>query len=128
MDIMPSRGLIIHQFKKHGTCSGYSPADYFKASRLIYLRVKIPQRYKAPKEEQFRTPSDLVGDFRQANPKLQPNMMKVVCRRGGGNQLREVRICFDKRGRFRQCSPGRRGRQHQCQRREMYIPPARVPR
>jgi ribonuclease T2 len=125
MDIMPSRGLIIHQYKKHGTCSGYSPADYFKASRLIFERVQIPEIYRAPKDALLRTPQELVADFTAANPKLEPAMVRIVCRRGGGNQLREVRICFDKRGRFRACSAGRGGGQHLCQRKKMYIPPAR---
>ena len=28
LDIMPSRRLIIHQWRKHGTCSGLDPDDY----------------------------------------------------------------------------------------------------
>ncbi len=125
MDIMPSRGLIIHQYKKHGTCSGYSPADYFKASRLLFERISIPERYRTPKDAQLRTPKELIADFLAANPKLSADMMRIVCRRGGGNQLREVRICLDKRGRFRACGRARGGRQHLCQQRKMYIPPAR---
>ncbi len=125
MDIMPSRGLIIHQYKKHGTCSGYSPADYFKASRLIYQRVRIPDRYRAPNEVQLRTPDELVADFVAANAKLRAPMIRLVCRRGNTNQLREVRICFDKRGRYRACAPGRGGRQHLCRAKKIYIPPVR---
>ena len=126
LDIMPSRGLIIHQYKKHGTCSGYTPADYFKASRLLYQRIAIPKRYRQPKAAQFATPRQLTDDFLAANPKLRPSMLTVVCRRGRGNQLREVRICFDKKGRFRQC--GADSARHRCKREKMYIPPARLAR
>ena len=122
MDIMPSRGLIIHQYKKHGTCSGYTPADYFKASRLLYKRVRIPKRYDSPNKAQFATPNGLIQDFVAANPKLRSSMISVVCKRGNANQLREIRICFDKKGRFRSCSGNSRNR---CRRAKMYIPPAR---
>ena len=126
MAIMPSRGLIIHQYKKHGTCSGYTPADYFKASRLLYQCVAIPQRYRQPKAAQFVTPQELTREFLTANPDLRPGMLNVVCRRGRGNQLREVRICFDRKGRFRQC--GGDAARHRCKRDKMYIPPVRVTR
>ncbi|MGI9388151.1 MAG: ribonuclease T2 family protein, partial [Methyloligellaceae bacterium] len=39
-DIMPSRGLIIHEYKKHGTCSGLAPNDYFSFSRSLYNKVR----------------------------------------------------------------------------------------
>ena len=126
MDVMPSRGLIIHQYRKHGTCSGYGPADYFKASRLLYQRIAIPPRYRNPKAAQFVTPGELVRDFTAVNPKLQPAMISVICKRGNKNQLREVRVCFDKKGLFRACSG--RATRHQCARKKMYVPPIRLGR
>jgi len=42
LDIMPSGGLVIHEFKLHGTCSGLEPADYYKLSRQLFTRVRIP--------------------------------------------------------------------------------------
>ena len=125
-DIMPSRGLIIHQYKKHGTCSGYTPASYFKASRLLYERIRIPDRFVSPQKAQFVRPRELINEFVRVNPKLRPDMVRVVCRRGPGNRLREVRFCFDKKGRFRACSPG--ASRHLCQREKMFVPPVRLSR
>ena len=125
-DIMPSRGLIIHQYKKHGTCSGYTPKSYFKAARLLYERVRIPDRFVSPQKAQFVRPRELINEFVRVNPKLRPDMVRVVCRRGPGNRLREVRICFDKKGRFRACSRG--ASRHLCQREKMFVPPVRLSR
>ena len=125
-DIMPNRGLIVHQYKKHGTCSGYTPESYFKASRLLFERIKIPQRFVSPQKAQFVRPRELINEFVRVNPKLRPDMVRVVCRRGPGNRLREVRFCFDKKGRFRACSAG--ASRHLCQRDKMFVPPARPTR
>ncbi|HUS96604.1 MAG TPA: ribonuclease T [Hyphomicrobiaceae bacterium] len=122
MDIMPSRGLIIHQYKKHGTCSGLRPDDYFRVSRALFKRIKIPARYQNPTQALFSTPDGLAHELVQANPGLKPDMLKIVCKRGSGNSLKEIRICLTRKGEFRACS-GRGG--HQCAPAKMYIPPAR---
>lgn len=126
MDIMPSRGLIIHQYKKHGTCSGYTASDYFKASRILYNKVKIPKRYVKPTRAFFLRPEDLVRDFKEVNPDIRSDMVQVICKRGNKNQLREVRVCFTKKGKFRACSG--RAQRHRCARKNMYIPPVRLSR
>jgi ribonuclease T2 len=122
MDVMPSRGLIIHQYKKHGTCSGLGPSDFFRVSRALFTRIKIPSRYDAPQRAQFQTPDGLVEEFVKANPELSPGMIRVVCGRGNANQLREIRICLTRKGEYRECSG--RGR-HQCRPQKMFIPPVR---
>ena len=35
-DIMPSRSLVIHEYRAHGTCSGLNPERYFAVSRQLY--------------------------------------------------------------------------------------------
>ncbi len=126
MDIMPSRGLIIHQYRKHGTCSGYDAVNYFKASRILFNKVKIPKRYNKPTKAFLLRPEDLVRDFQEVNPAIGAGMMQVICKRGNKNQLREIRVCFDKKGKFRRCSG--RSTRHQCARKNMYVPPVRVSR
>jgi ribonuclease I len=43
LDIMPSRGLIIHEYRKHGTCSGLDVQGYFTLSRQLFKAIRIPQ-------------------------------------------------------------------------------------
>lgn len=125
-DIMPSRGLIIHQYRKHGVCSGLDADGYFAESRKLFDKVKIPPRFQAPEQNQMVDTSSLVDDFVKANPGLKPDMMAVVCG-GPGNRLREVRICFGRDGAFRACGSNEDQRKL-CSAPRVFVPPVRESR
>ncbi len=122
-DIMPSKGLIIHEYRKHGTCSGLSPEAYYQAARQFYGRVKLPERFRNPSEPQFLDPGQVVRDFVVVNPGLKPDMMAVACR-GPGSRFREVRICFTKGGEFRSCGSNEE-QGDLCRSSRMHVPPVR---
>jgi ribonuclease T2 len=121
-DVMPSRGLVIHEYRVHGTCSGLLPAPYFALARRFLNRIRIPERYKNPFERQFVSPRELMGDFLRANPDLRPDMLAITCG-GPGNRLREVRICMTKDGRPRRC--GEASARRPCRASRMHLPPVR---
>lgn len=123
-NIMPSRGLIIHEYRQHGTCSGLRPAAYFALSRQLYRRINIPERYQNPFEIQFVSPQEVLRDFLRANPALKPDMIVVSCSRRG-NRLREVRICMTRDGRPRTCSASATPRQGCRRASKMHVPPVR---
>jgi len=120
---MPSRPLVIHEWKKHGTCSGLDQQAYFALARQLYSKVQIPARYHEPEQPISAAPADLVADFAAANPGLEPTMMAVSCgnRRDRG-RLQELRICFDRDGAFIACGPNEA---RQCRARELVLPPVR---
>ncbi|MCH9765690.1 MAG: ribonuclease T2 [Alphaproteobacteria bacterium] len=126
MDIMPSKGLIIHEYRKHGTCSGLSPYEYFSLSRKLYDQIQIPAPYRTPIKEQFVSPQQLIAEFTAANAHLKPNMMAVSCR-GSGNRLREVRFCFSRDGKLRRCGHNENQRKL-CSASRMFVPPVRYSR
>jgi ribonuclease T2 len=125
LDIMPSKRLIFHEYRKHGTCSGLGVDGYFKLARQLYEKVKIPLRFVRLTDDRLMvSPGELVTDFIAANPDLKPDMMSVQCG-GAGNRLKEVRICFTKDGAFRPC--GRNEDQRRlCSADRMYVPPVRL--
>ena len=45
LDIMPSKKLVFHEYRKHGTCSGLGVDGYFDLARQLYDKVKIPPRF-----------------------------------------------------------------------------------
>lgn len=121
MDIMPSKGLIIHEYKKHGTCSGMSPEGYFKLSRILYNKIKIPPRYQLPQKPMMLSPKEIEDDFLIANPELKPEMISIVC---GKRRLKEVRICFSRKGQLTQCGENER-QTKLCSLPKVYLPPVR---
>ncbi len=123
MDVMPSRRLAIHEYRKHGTCSGLDPAGYFDLSRQLFKQIRVPERYVGPAEQQSVAPEQLVEDFVKANPGLAPDMMAVSCG-GPGNRLKEIRICFTRAGKLRSCGSNENQRR-MCSARQMYLPPVR---
>ena len=125
LDIMPSKRLLFHEYRTHGTCSGLGVDGYFDLARQLYTKVRIPSRFASPVDERMTiAPDELISEFMAANPQLKPDMIAVVCG-GAGNRLREVRICFDRGGAFRAC--GRNENQARlCSADRMYVPPVRM--
>lgn len=99
-DLMPSAGLIRHQWKKHGTCSGLSQEDYFATLRAAREKVVIPEAFKGLDAYRTVAPADAENAFLQSNPSLQSTGIAVTC---DNRYLREVRICLTKELRFRPC-------------------------
>jgi ribonuclease T2 len=91
LDIMPSKGMVIHEYKTHGTCSGLSPSAYFDMARKAYERVTIPTVFVVPTTQRFESPEAIEREFMAANDWLETDMIAVTCRRGN---LFDVRICF----------------------------------
>ena len=101
LDIMPSRGLVIHQYKKHGTCSGLDPERYFQAARKAFERIRIPARYLSPQKPIMLSPREVENDFLKTNQVLKPEMISIAC--GRKKWLRDVRVCFTKELELRPC-------------------------
>jgi ribonuclease T2 len=123
LDIMPSPKLVIHEYRKHGTCSGLEPNAYYDLSRRLFSKVKIPQRFVRPNADFFVSPDELRQEFLAANPSLKPDSVAVACGRPGG-RLREVRICFSREGEPRSCGHNEEPRRL-CSQGRMHVPPVR---
>lgn len=100
LDIMPSAGLIRYEWRKHGTCSGLSQADYFAVLRAAREKIVIPPRLRAPSGDVQISPPELENAFVVANPGLSRDAIAVTCDR---RYMREVRICLQKNLDFRAC-------------------------
>lgn len=86
-----SAGLLAHQWRKHGTCTGLSPEGYFEAMAEAARVVRIPESLEAVSRDLDVDPRVLEKAFLDANPDLTRDAVTVKCR---DNRLSEVRICL----------------------------------
>ncbi len=123
LDIMPSQRLVIHQYRKHGTCSGLSPDDYFKVSRQLFAKVRVPPRYERPNQAFSVSPTEVIRDFLSVNPTMKAENLAVDCG-GSGNRLREIRVCYSREGAFKPCGRNEDARRL-CSSNRISVPPVR---
>jgi ribonuclease T2 len=118
--VFPSEQLARYEWRKHGTCSGSSPSDYFRDTKAARDKIVIPSEFAKPEKESRWSPVDIERAFVAANPGLRADMLAISCRR---SVLDEVRICLTKDLRsFRSCEEVDRGG---CRTREITVPPVR---
>ncbi|SON57036.1 ribonuclease I [Hartmannibacter diazotrophicus] len=100
LPIMPSVGLIRHEWRTHGSCSGLSPSAYFQLIQKAFAKVRIPPSLTNLSRHVVVAPQALENAFRAANPTMQSTGISIACRR---RKLQEVRICMTKHLDFRPC-------------------------
>ncbi len=118
-NIMPSAGLIRHQWKKHGTCSGLSRQDYFATLRAARDRIRIPADYGKTGAYKTVDPAALERAFLAANDGSDAAGIVVTC---DERFVSEVRICMTRELDFRTCPELERSA---CRLPEAVMPPAR---
>jgi ribonuclease T2 len=99
-DIMPSMGLIGHQWRKHGSCSGLTQKQYFDKTREAYDRIKIPADLSTGDQSKRLSADAIESAFVDANPGMTKSGIAISCE---GPRLEEVRICLSKTLSFRDC-------------------------
>lgn len=119
LPIMPAKGLIYHQWKKHGTCSGMQPRAYFRTVRDAYEAVTIPEPLRRLPKTIVVRPGVIEDAFLEANPDLDADEIVISCTR---KRLREVRLCMDKDLNFRRCG---RDVHRECRDKSIRMPPVR---
>jgi len=92
-DIMGTSGLPWHQWKKHGTCTDLSAADYYALSRRAYATVERPAIFRKL-DRTVKLPASVVEDaFLKDNPTLKRDNITITCRQG---HIQEARICLSR--------------------------------
>lgn len=118
LDLIPSMGLIGHQWRKHGTCSGLSQEDYFAVTRAAWNRLALTPELSAPRRETNLAVSAIEDGLVAKNPGMTKDAVAITCE---GNRLEEIRICFDKSLNFRACAAVDR---QACRKDSVSLPPA----
>ncbi|MEP3052834.1 ribonuclease T2 [Ascidiaceihabitans sp.] len=92
-DTMGTGGLAWHQWKKHGTCTGLSAAQYYALSREAYATVTRPEVFRKLTKD-VKLPASVVEDaFLKANPTLERDGVTITCKQA---HIQEARICLSR--------------------------------
>jgi ribonuclease T2 len=92
-DIYPDPGLLQHEWKTHGTCSGLSPDAFFQLARKAFHSVAIPSTLATLNKQISLPPAKILGLFTDANPAIPSASLAMTC---GSNYLTAVEVCVDK--------------------------------
>lgn len=98
--LVPDRGLVFHQWKKHGSCSGMTPEAYFATLERARRSIVVPSAYLKHAATRRIQRTELESAFVAANPGLRAEAITLECSR---QFLREVHICLDHALRPRAC-------------------------
>lgn len=119
LDIMPGYGLIGHQWRKHGVCSGLDQRSYFDLARKAREKIVIPPVLRKLDRKVAVDPLALEAAFSKFNPGLDPEEMGISCQ---DNRFLEIRLCLTRSLEFRDCpSVDLKG----CKRGRLIMPPIR---
>lgn len=104
---MPSKPLVIHEWRQHGVCSGLSAAEYFATAERAYRSIRIPPRYQLLSRPLSSSVVQIEDDFLAENPQFSANMLSSQC---SGRHFRELRICLTRSLQPRRCGQDLRDR------------------
>ncbi|QNI36090.1 ribonuclease T2 family protein [Edaphobacter albus] len=114
-DIYPDAGLLQHEWKTHGTCSGLAPDTYFATARTAFHSVAIPPTLAQLDHQISLPPDQILSLVTQTNPSLTRQNLALSC---GNNYLTAVEVCLDKSLHPIACGPIR-----SCRANTVRIPP-----
>jgi ribonuclease T2 len=100
LEYFPSRGMIQHEWQKHGTCSGLSSQEYFAKVEQAFKSVQPPDEFKNLAGDKSVPPQDLDQSFAAANH-APADAFRISCH---AQQLVAVEVCMSKDLRIQSCA------------------------
>lgn len=95
-EVIPKQ-IINHEWKMHGTCSGFNRGDYFREVVRLHTALKMPSL-----ERGSYTVAAIKKAVADVNPGLTSKNIQISCRENGGftkanaKTLDEIRVCYAK--------------------------------
>jgi ribonuclease T2 len=118
-DIYPDSGLLQHEWRTHGTCSGLAPDAFFTAARTAFQSIAIPPALTQLTRQISLPPAQILGMVVTANPAITSSSLALSC---GNNYLTALEVCLDKQLHPTACGPIR-----SCRANTVRIPPPQRP-
>jgi ribonuclease T2 len=100
LEYYPSRGLIQHEWEKHGTCSGLSAQDYFAKVEQAFKSVQPSDQFKDLSSDRSLAPKDVDQSFAESNH-APADAFRISCH---ARELVGVEVCMSKDLKIQSCS------------------------
>lgn len=104
----PSARLVARQWAKHGSCTGWPPATYFKVTNILYDSLRFPDFDRLSREDDL-TAGRIRERFVTANPGFFTQAVGVKLNER--SWLQELRLCYGRDFRPIRCDARRFGAQ-----------------
>jgi ribonuclease T2 len=91
--VFPTEDLMVHEWQTHGTCSGLSALEYFKAAQTSHESIKVPSALEPGTTRRVLSAQQVSRLVRDANPTVTARSLVVECAR---RELTEVRLCLSR--------------------------------
>jgi ribonuclease T2 len=101
-DIYPDPGLLVHEWRTHGTCSGLSSDAFFALASNAFHSVAIPPALSRVDHHISMPPSQILDLFTAANPSIPRSSLALTC---GNNYLTAIEVCLNKSAQATACGP-----------------------
>jgi len=92
-DLCLDAGLLQHEWKTHGTCSGLSADAFFLQARAALHQVTIPAKLAQLDAQTSMRPEEILALFTASNPGIGRESLALSC---GNNYLTAIEVCLDK--------------------------------
>jgi ribonuclease T2 len=101
LEYYPSRGLVQHEWRQHGVCSGVPASEYFDQVEQALNSVKIPDQYRNLQRSDHLKVRDVEQSFAEANH-APPEAFHISCHAG---EMVTVEACLTKDLHYQACTP-----------------------
>lgn len=101
--LMPDDPLRVHEWRKHGSCTGMSAQEYFRAIMAYANRLRLPEELNKEGRDQTLDRNDLVTQIIRLNTGLPAKGVYLRCQGQDAALLTEVRVCYKPNGQFTEC-------------------------
>lgn len=98
--LMPSSGLMLHQWRKHASCGNFTQKIYFKTIENMYEQFKIGNLLHDITATTNYDLKMIIQKITSHIPNITTDNIVIACR---NNQLSEVRVCLNNDYTVRKC-------------------------
>jgi ribonuclease T2 len=102
--VMPDDPVRVREWQRHGSCTGMSAREYFRALMASANRLRLPQLISKEGRDQVVERNQLVAEIMKINAGLPEKGIYLRCSQDGANPtLTELRVCYKPGGQFTEC-------------------------